>query len=101
MLPMLPLGTIDGPEIVIGILGRIGLDTRLVSEKIRSVLSEYKYNVEIIKVTGLLPTLRALPEIVNHPKAYPADSGSSICSRGVDPAWLAVLRGLSRLMMSQ
>jgi ABC-type nitrate/sulfonate/bicarbonate transport system permease component len=22
-------------------------------------------------------------------KAYPADSGSSICSRGVDPAWLA------------
>ena len=34
-------------------------------------------------------------------KAYPADSGSSICSRGVDPAWLALLRGLSRLMMSQ
>ena len=23
-------------------------------------------------------------------KAYPADSGSSICSRGVDPAWLAL-----------
>jgi hypothetical protein len=34
-------------------------------------------------------------------KAYPADSGSSICSRGVDPAWFALLRGLSRLMMSQ
>ena len=34
-------------------------------------------------------------------KAYPADSGSSICSRGVDPAWPALLRGLSRLMMSQ
>ena len=34
-------------------------------------------------------------------KAYPADSGSSICSRGVDPAWLTLLRGLSRLMMSQ
>ena len=31
----------------------------------------------------------------------PADSGSSICSRGVDPAWFALLRGLSRLMMSQ
>ena len=34
-------------------------------------------------------------------KAYPADSGSPICSGGVDPARLALLRGLSRLMMSQ
>ena len=38
---MLPLGTIESPEIVIGLVGRIGLDTRLVSEKIKSVLSTY------------------------------------------------------------
>ena len=41
------------------------------------------------------------PERLHQAKAYPADSGSSICSRGVDPAWLALLGGLSRLMMSQ
>jgi len=34
-------------------------------------------------------------------KAYPADSGSSIFSRCVDLAWLWLLCGLSRLMMSQ
>ncbi len=34
------------------------------------------------------------------PKAYPADSGSSICSGSVNVARLALLRGLSRLMMS-
>jgi ABC-type polar amino acid transport system ATPase subunit len=39
--------------------------------------------------------------LVGPSKAYPADSGSSICSRGVDPAWLTLLHGLSRLMMSQ
>jgi len=41
------------------------------------------------------------PRVFFSGNAYPADSGSSICSRGADPARLALLRGLSRLMMSQ
>ena len=64
---MLPLGTIESPEIVIGLVGRIGLDTRLVSEKIKSVLSTYSYETKIIKVTSLLPKLKALPTIIDHP----------------------------------
>ena len=38
---------------------------------------------------------------VSQRKAYPADLGLSICSRRGVPAWLAALRGLSRLIMSQ
>ncbi|MGD0211270.1 MAG: hypothetical protein ABSC14_09875 [Desulfomonilia bacterium] len=64
---MLPLGTIESPEIVIGLVGRIGLDTRLVSEKIKSVLSTYSYETKILKVTSLLPKLKALPTIIDHP----------------------------------
>ena len=52
-------------------------------------------------VLSLYPVLIERFEVFRHLKAYPADSGSSICSRGADPARLALLRGLSRLMMSQ
>jgi hypothetical protein len=72
---MLPLGTIESPEIVIGLVGRIGLDTRLVSEKIKSVLSTYSYETKILKVTSLLPKLKALPTIIDRERTLRTANG--------------------------
>jgi len=64
---MFPLGTIANPELVIGLVGRIGLDTRLVSEKVAAVLADHDYEVRRIKVTSLLPDLPQLPKLEDHP----------------------------------
>ena len=53
---------------------------------------DYAYLEVPLPLPGLAATIS---------KAYPADSGSSICSGSVNVARLALLRGLSRLMMSQ
>jgi deoxycytidylate deaminase len=78
---MLPLGTVANPEIVIGLLGRIGLDTRLVSEKISKVLSDYDYDIKVIKVTSLVPTLPQLPKIEDHPLEIYYDTRIRACNR--------------------
>jgi hypothetical protein len=59
---MLPLGTIEGPELVIALVGRIGLNTRLVAEKVADVLSQYNYKSLPVKLSSLLPELPQLPD---------------------------------------
>lgn len=65
---MLPLGTAADPELIIGLVGRIGLDTRLVAKVITGILKTYRYRVEHIKATSLLPALDQLPKIEDHPQ---------------------------------
>jgi deoxycytidylate deaminase len=64
---MLPLGTIADPEIVIGLVGRIGLDTRLISERIQKTLLRYNYSAERIKVTSLIPSGSDFSNVRDHP----------------------------------
>jgi hypothetical protein len=78
---MLPLGTVANPELVIGLVGRIGLDTRLVSEKIALVLSDYNYQTKIIKVTSLVPTLSSIPPLKEHPLEKYYDSRILACNK--------------------
>ena len=51
---MLPLGTVEGPELVVGLVGRIGLDTRVIANLVKDLLSAYSYKVEHLKVTALI-----------------------------------------------
>ena len=78
---MLPLGTVDGPEIVIGLVGRIGLDTRMGSDNIKSVLSTYNYETKVIKVTSLVPKLTSIPEIVDYPQEEYYNTRISACNK--------------------
>ncbi len=78
---MLPLGTVANPELVVGLVGRIGLDTRFVSEKIALVLSDYDYKTKIIKITSLVPTLPSIPPLKDHPLEKYYDSRIIACNR--------------------
>lgn len=78
---MLPLGAISNPELVIGLVGRIGLDTRLVSRTIASVLAEFGYEIIPIKVTALLPDLPQLPALIDHPLEKYYESRIDACNR--------------------
>jgi cytidine deaminase len=78
---LLPLGTISDPELVIGLVGRIGLDTRLVSKKIAEVLSEYGYETIPIKISGLVPDLEQLPKPVDHPLEAYYSSRIAACNK--------------------
>jgi len=78
---MLPLGTVANPELVVGLVGRIGLDTRLVSEKIALVLSDYDYETKTIKVTSLVPALSSIPPLKDHPLEKYYDSRIVACNK--------------------
>ncbi len=78
---MLPLGTVADPELVIGLVGRIGLDTRLVATKISDVLTEYGYKTHRIKVSALVPDLPELPKIKDHPLEDYYDTRIESCNK--------------------
>jgi cytidine deaminase len=78
---LLPLGTVSDPELVIGLVGRIGLDTRLVTKKISSVLAEYGYDTIPIKVSSLVPDLEQLPKPVDHPLESYYSSRIAACNK--------------------
>src|SRR4051812_37877771 len=78
---MLPLGSVVSPELVIGLVGRIVLDTRLVSRVIREILAQYHYKVHHIKVTSSVPKLEQLPENKDPPLEDCHDSRIPACNK--------------------
>lgn len=78
---MFPLGTIANPELIIGLVGRMGLDTRLVGAKIEAALKDYDYEVKRIKVTSLLPDLKDLPKLEDHPLEQYYQSRIEACNK--------------------
>lgn len=78
---MLPLGTIANPEIVIGLVGRMGLDTKIVTESLSEILSLYNYRVIPVKLTSLLPSIENIPEIIDHPQEVYYKSRIEACNK--------------------
>src|SRR5882762_7814922 len=78
---MLPLGTAANPELVIGLVGRIGLDTKLVSNRITELLQAYNYRTKHIKVTSLVPLLEQIPKIEDHPQELYYSTRIDACNK--------------------
>jgi cytidine deaminase len=63
------------------LVGRIGLDTRLVTKKIAAVLADYDYDTIPIKVSALVPDLEVLPKPVDHPLEQYYSSRIAACNK--------------------
>lgn len=65
---MLPLGTIRDPEIVIGLVGRIGVDTKRIGNIVATALRRFNYKYHHVKITSLIPAVPGVPELLASPK---------------------------------
>lgn len=53
---LIPGGKISNSELIIGIVSSVGTESKLVIDSLKSKLELFKYNVEVIKISSLLPT---------------------------------------------
>lgn len=53
---LIPGGKINNSELIIGIVSSVGTESKLVIDSLKSKLELFEYNVEVIKISSLLPT---------------------------------------------
>lgn len=53
---LIPGGKINNSELIIGIVSSVGTESKLVIDSLKSKLELFEYNVEVIKMSSLLPT---------------------------------------------
>lgn len=52
---LIPGGKINNSELIIGIVSSVGTESKLVIDSLKSKLELFEYNVEVIKISSLLP----------------------------------------------
>jgi cytidine deaminase len=82
-------------EIVIGIVARIGVDTKLVTAEIRGELEQYRYKVFDIHVTDLLRGFGSKFDIVSSPSEERYKSLIAACNKMREDAGTAVMATLA------
>jgi deoxycytidylate deaminase len=63
----LPLATIQNPELVVGLVGRIGIDLKKVVDHLRLQFALLSYSTEQIHLTDYIHAIDGLPPTVEHP----------------------------------